>query len=106
VTKTFDLHCRVCRKDIDICAADGSALWCRECCEDHDFEYCPDRRGRFCNNCDAELPYEPSEGDVQISFSDGRPASELGTPISKLSGRPGHEGFAEFCRIAKSWGYD
>ena len=30
----------------------------------------------------------------------------IGTPISKLSGRPGHEGFEEFCRIAKSWGYD
>ena len=30
----------------------------------------------------------------------------LGTPISRLSGRPGHKGFDEFCRIAKSWGYD
>jgi len=31
---------------------------------------------------------------------------KLGTPISKLSGRPGHPGYAEFVRIAKSWGYD
>lgn len=30
----------------------------------------------------------------------------LGTPISQLSGRPGHPGYDEFCRIARSWGYD
>lgn len=30
----------------------------------------------------------------------------LGTPISQLSGRPGHPGYEEFCRIAKSWGHD
>lgn len=30
----------------------------------------------------------------------------LGTPLSKLSGRPGHPGYAEFVRIARSWGYD
>ena len=29
-----------------------------------------------------------------------------GTPISKLSGRPGHPGFDEFCEIARSWGYE
>lgn len=31
---------------------------------------------------------------------------KLGTPISELSGRPGHPGYEEFCRIARSWGYD
>jgi hypothetical protein len=31
---------------------------------------------------------------------------KLGTPIDQLSGRPGHPGFAEFCRIARSWGHD
>lgn len=31
---------------------------------------------------------------------------KLGTPISQLSGRPGDPGYAEFVRIAKSWGYD
>lgn len=30
----------------------------------------------------------------------------IGTPISQLSGRPGHDGYGEFCRIAESWGYD
>lgn len=28
-----------------------------------------------------------------------------GTPIGEISGRPGHPGFEEFCRIAASWGY-
>lgn len=31
---------------------------------------------------------------------------KLGTPISELSGRPGEPGYAEFCRIARSWGYE
>lgn len=31
---------------------------------------------------------------------------QLGTPISQLSGRPGHPGYEEFVRIAKSWGYE
>lgn len=31
---------------------------------------------------------------------------KLGTPLSQLSGRPGEPGYAEFCRIARSWGYE
>jgi hypothetical protein len=31
---------------------------------------------------------------------------KIGTPLSQLSGRPGEPGFAKFCAIAKSWGYD
>jgi hypothetical protein len=30
----------------------------------------------------------------------------VGTPLSQLSGRAGHPGYDEFCRIAKSWGHD
>lgn len=30
---------------------------------------------------------------------------KLGTPLAELSGRPGHKGYAEFCRIGDSWGY-
>jgi hypothetical protein len=33
-------------------------------------------------------------------------AQQIGTPISQISGRPGHPGFDEFKRIAASWGYD
>lgn len=32
--------------------------------------------------------------------------AQLGTPISQLSGRPGHPGFDRFCAIAREWGYD
>jgi hypothetical protein len=30
----------------------------------------------------------------------------LGTPISELSGQPGHKGYEKFKEIAHSWGYD
>lgn len=30
----------------------------------------------------------------------------LGTPLSELSGRPGHPGYERFVAIARSWGYD
>jgi hypothetical protein len=30
----------------------------------------------------------------------------LGTPLSEISGRPGHPGYGEFRRIAESWGYE
>jgi hypothetical protein len=30
----------------------------------------------------------------------------LGTPLSELSGRPGHPGYDRFCEIARSWGYE
>lgn len=33
----------------------------------------------------------------------GQPQRQLGTPLSELSGRPGHPGYAEFVRIAQSW---
>jgi hypothetical protein len=74
--------------------------------------------GWYCDACDLgfadhEYPCEPLEGDVGIPPRDpGRPP---GTPISELSGQPGpkddlgppdHARYAEFCRIAKSWGYD
>lgn len=31
---------------------------------------------------------------------------QFGTPLSELSGRPGHPGYEKFKTIAKSWGYD
>ena len=42
--------------------------------------------------------------DCPICNPDGpRP---YGTPISQLSGRPGHSGFDKFCDIARSWGHE
>lgn len=74
--------------------------------------------GYYCDACDLAVgdDHEPMEDDVPImtakEFRGDRP---LGTPISELSGQPGdqnnpsdqrHAGYAEFCRIARSWGYD
>ncbi len=64
--------------------------------------------GYYCDACDLGVAEheagesEPLEGDVQISFA----SEPIGTPASEISGRPGHPGFGEFKRIARSWGYD
>lgn len=31
---------------------------------------------------------------------------QLGTPLSELSGRPGHPGYERFKQIAELWGYE
>lgn len=68
--------------------------------------------GWYCDACDLavgehERHYEPMEGDIPIMTArEFRGDHSLGTPISELSGRPGTPGYAEFVRIAKSWGYD
>lgn len=76
--------------------------------------------GWYCDACDLAIgehdyPREPLEGDVEISLAPRRSDNEIGTPISELSGRPGpkddsrhpdHVRYAEFCRIARSWGYE
>lgn len=69
---------------------------------------------KFACGIGPELP----EGDMYVDDNDRaeyhadchgcNPTGKrrLGTPLSELSGRPGHPGYAEFCRIASSWGYD
>lgn len=52
----------------------------------------------------AHLMSHPEKDHCVGCFGEKRPV--LGTPISQLSGRPGEPGFEEFCRIARSWGYD
>ena len=47
-----------------------------------------------------------SRADCPICNPGFIPWEQMGTPISQLSGRPGHPGYAEFCRITRSWGYD
>ena len=65
--------------------------------------------GYYCDACDLAVSdaegYEPMEGDVAIGPAPLNPDKPLGTPLSELSGRPGHPGYAEFRRIAKSWGH-
>jgi hypothetical protein len=87
---------------------------CPKCAADISESYEPDDYscgivgGWFCDACDLGI----GEHEVgRAHFDDDvipapRPISEIGTPISQLSGRPGEPGLAEFCRIAKSWGYD
>ena len=53
-----DFHCKVCRKEIDGCAPDGSPLWCEDCCPDHEYEYDRGRQGHFCKRCDQQAPYD------------------------------------------------
>lgn len=97
---------------------------CPKCDADVSESYEPDDwsvgvvGGWYCDVCDlgiseSDHPREPMEGDVPIPPLDlPRP---LGTPISALSSQPGdphnlsdprHAGYAEFCRIARSWGYE
>lgn len=67
--------------------------------------------GWYCEACDvgygeSELGDGGYDDDVPLFISPRDPSAPIGTPISQLSGRPGHPGFEEFKRIAKSWGYD
>lgn len=68
---------------------------------------------KFACGLGPELPAGDTyrfEAEATAAFADcpgcnpGGPI-QLGTPISRLSGRPGHDGYDEFVRIAESWGY-
>ncbi len=67
--------------------------------------------GWYCDACDLaigqhEIEREPLEDDVGIEMPPRDPAKPIGTPLSELSGRPDQPGYAEFVRIAKTYGYD
>ena len=81
--------------------------------------WCVEETGEFNNGriaCGlAELPagdafvYEADSYAYHVADCEacnpGGP-KQYGTPISKLSGRPGHAGFAAFQSIAASWGHE
>lgn len=52
----------------------------------------------------AHLAFNPDVEHCPGCMGVDRP--QLGTPLSELSGRPGHKGYDKFCEIARSWGYD
>jgi len=100
---------------------------CPKCDADISDSYEPDDHscgivgGWYCDACDLpigehEVAREPMEGDVEIiSARELRGDRPLGTPLSELSSQPGpkddpghpdHARYAEFCRIARSWGHD
>jgi len=65
--------------------------------------------GWYCEACDYsiaewEVDREPMPDDVPISFLGSRESK--GTPLPELGTQPGQPGWEEFCRIARSWGYD
>lgn len=67
--------------------------------------------GYYCDACDLgiaehEVRSEPTDDDCIPGAQPRDLDRPIGTPLSELSGRPGNPGYAEFCRIAKSWGYD
>lgn len=77
--------------------------------------------GWYCDACDLaigehEVQREPMEGDVEImSAREFRGDRPLGTPLSAISTQPGdpnnlddprHAGYAEWCRISRSYGHD
>ncbi|UYZ08572.1 hypothetical protein CFBP5507_06105 [Agrobacterium salinitolerans] len=57
-----DFHCRECHAPTPIAAADGSPLWCEECCPDHEYEY-QRGEGNRCIHCNAEPPDDWYEVD-------------------------------------------
>lgn len=46
---------------------------------------------------------DDSDGGNQLPPS---PPAPRGTPLSELSGQPGHAGYEKFKAIARSWGYE
>lgn len=50
-------RCTVCKTETPIANVTGPT-WCEKCCPDHDYEYDPGDRTRYCKNCGAEPPYD------------------------------------------------
>lgn len=89
---------------------------CPKCDADVSETYEPDdysvgiTAGWYCDACDLgiaehEYPRESREDDIYIPPPVRDPTQPLGTPISQISTKPGTDGYAEWCRIARSWGY-
>lgn len=101
--------CRHCGGDTYVEPDDWSAI-CAECCGErgeHEWEHFASE-GWLCVHCNEMAPpdygYDDDFGGVAV-FS-REPGEPIGTPLSQLSGRPGHTGYDEFKRIARSWGFD
>jgi hypothetical protein len=81
--------------------------------KDNGIDETNDKRRMLCG-IGPELPPGDKcifEGDnlyhlVDCPGCNGGKQVKLGTPISELSGRPGHPGYEKFVNIAKSWGYE
>lgn len=97
--ENVDFTCKFCGKQCPIAPDLPERAVCEDHCEDHNFEYDPHRRGKFCIHCDKEQEYESSEDDISISFDGMRGRDgKLGIPLSELTQQ-------QFIAIAASWGY-
>lgn len=101
--------CVICGKETCVLGLHDVRGFCCEHCPDHDFEYDRYRTGHFCNVCDAEREYEPSEDDVGFG-SLGPLDDPIGVPASTLNGNamaakndPG--AWDRWVRISESWGH-
>lgn len=69
---------------------------------------------RFACGLGPDLPegdiyyFEGEAGADRADCPGCNPAGprQIGTPLSRLSGQPGKSGYAEFVRIARSWGFE
>ncbi len=51
-----EFRCRVCGIDCDTAPKPPEKAVCSAHCEDHDYEYEPELRGRYCTHCSQEAP--------------------------------------------------
>jgi hypothetical protein len=65
-----------------------------------------EERIRLGKNVRGDAQLAEAEACAAAMEASQAQAPQLGTPLSELSGRPGHPGFERFKQIAKSWGYD
>lgn len=54
--KDIDFKCKKCGKECGTAPIDDSGAICEDCCEDHDYEYDPDRQEHHCVHCDKLAP--------------------------------------------------
>lgn len=54
--QAVDFHCHNCGAEVDSAPDPPAKALCENCCEDHDYRYCPDRQGTYCWACDKPAP--------------------------------------------------
>lgn len=62
--------------------------------------------GSFAYRIDASVGRMGGGYDKTFTIPERDVGLRPGTPLSQLSGRPGHRGYEAFKSIAASWGYD
>lgn len=58
IRPVIDFSCRVCGVTCAIAPDPPARAICPEHCEDHSFVYDRDRRGKYCEHCDEEMPFD------------------------------------------------